>query len=1230
MQKTGNKLLSVLLALVLALGLLPAAALAAEEPHAHDGYTAWDSGTSLPATAGSFYLTKDVELPEESPTWTVPAGTVNLCLNGYGIKGYGIDYPGTDGSKNYPVIIVKSGATLNLYDCGTTTHTFSVSGGLATVGGAGDSFEGGYITGGFGGDNGGGVYINGNSTFNMYGGTILGNRATNGGAGVRVNQGTFNMYGGRVCYNTSNLAGGVRVKNSSTMALYDGKIDHNAATGGGSDAHKGHGGGILLDCGGVLNLNGGSIEANTASLLGDGVFVAGKTSKDAAGVLALSGDADSPASPEFSGNSVYLADGTRIRISGPVDQGVEIPVKTATKPSGDASLVITDGLSGYAASAVNFTSEDTGYRVLRKDGEAVLISSGTADAKVTVAADPAEGGTVLGGDVYVRNSTATVTATPNEGYEFVRWTKDGADVTETAESYEFTADGDISIVASFEKQSFTITWKDDNGETIDTATVEYGVVPTHEDPAKEADALHTYTFVGWKADDGNVYAPDKLPKATADAVYQATFSSADVLYKLTFVDYDCATELESSELLVGDPLSGYGGKTVTRENFTFAGWTTEPRIDCEFNYNETLPKDDPNRNDPDGEYAYVLFDFDSSVMPDQDLTLYPVFVRDRLEVHLVWEDDVTMPLGSDGKAQSPKFTVDLNETLRMEAMNEAQRPGYELLGWFTSGGVQWDGAWGVTPEYCDKDESGDPVRGEKPEKNYSYYIVTLTARWAPMPIPVYFDTEEDGAVSLGEILKLRSAPTKDGYIFDGWKDKNDGMHAAGEAFAFEDWSLAEDDKLTFTSVWEEKKTEADSTYTISFDTDGGSYIAAITAKAGDAIEKPADPTKSGYTFDGWSEEFPTAMPDHDMTLKAKWKAIQYKITFDTLGGSAVDPIEAESGASLTRPDDPEKDHYAFVDWHPAFPGTMPAKDLELTASWMPKEYTATFETGEGTFGDGEASITITGIYGSELKIPTPIAPEGYRFDGWDPEAPAYMPDDGPTFYAKYTKLESEDEPEPEPEPEPGAPRGGGIVPEPRDPGSGGKPGDQPAPGKRDNPFVDVGEKDYFNDAVTWAYENGITTGVDNTHFDPYGTASRGQMVTFLWRAAGSPAPKSAANPFSDISEGDFFYQAVLWAAEQGIAQGTGGGKFTPYAPVNRAQAAAFIYRYEQSRGGGFTGLWAFPLNYDDAADVPEYAYEAFCWLTMKGVINGADGKLMPLQPCLRGQIVTMLYRYFTV
>ena len=185
------------------------------------------------------------------------------------------------------------------------------------------------------------------------------------------------------------------------------------------------------------------------------------------------------------------------------------------------------------------------------------------------------------------------------------------------------------------------------------------------------------------------------------------------------------------------------------------------------------------------------------------------------------------------------------------------------------------------------------------------------------------------------------------------------------------------------------------------------------------------------------------------------------------------------------------------------------------------------------------------------------------------------------------------------------------------------------PEKAQLKFVDVPADAWYYNDVYWAVDKGITLGVDDTHFAPNAACTRAQFVTFLWRAAGKPAPTSAVNPFEDVKADAYYYEAVLWAVEKGVTKGTDATHFSPEKSVTRAEGITFLYRYEQTLGKGFTGLWAFQLDdYADAADVPDWAYEAFCWMVKEDICKGADGKLEPAALCPRCQVVALLARVF--
>ena len=176
-----------------------------------------------------------------------------------------------------------------------------------------------------------------------------------------------------------------------------------------------------------------------------------------------------------------------------------------------------------------------------------------------------------------------------------------------------------------------------------------------------------------------------------------------------------------------------------------------------------------------------------------------------------------------------------------------------------------------------------------------------------------------------------------------------------------------------------------------------------------------------------------------------------------------------------------------------------------------------------------------------------------------------------------------------------------------------------------NPFTDVPAGAYYEDAVVWAVGKNITTGMSATTFDPNGSCTRAQIVTFLWRAAGSPEPKTMKG-FDDVASKAYYAKAVAWAVENGITTGTSASKFSPNDPCTRTQAVTFLFRYAAANGMEAVTMQELLSGYADAASVPSYAVSAMNWALAAGILQGDGVKLMPNATCTRAQIVTFLYR----
>ena len=229
-------------------------------------------------------------------------------------------------------------------------------------------------------------------------------------------------------------------------------------------------------------------------------------------------------------------------------------------------------------------------------------------------------------------------------------------------------------------------------------------------------------------------------------------------------------------------------------------------------------------------------------------------------------------------------------------------------------------------------------------------------------------------------------PTKTGYTFAGWTGT--GLTAATQTVTIAKGSV---DNRSYTANWTINQ------YTITFDTDGGSAIAAITQDYNSAVTAPSAPTKTGYTFAGWDKEIPATMPAENITIKALWTINQYTITFDTDGGSAIAPITQDYNSAVTAPANPTKTGYTFAGWDKTIPTTMPAENITIKALWTINQYTITFDT-----DGGSAIAPITQDYNSAVTAPANPTKTGYTFTGWDKEIPATMPAENITIKATWS------------------------------------------------------------------------------------------------------------------------------------------------------------------------------------------------------------------------------------
>ena len=561
---------------------------------------------------------------------------------------------------------------------------------------------------------------------------------------------------------------------------------------------------------------------------------------------------------------------------------------------------------------------------------------------------------------------------------------------------------------------------------------------------------------------------------------------------------------------------------------------------------------------------------------------------------------------------------------------------------------------------------------------------TVTAIWEDIPVTYYtvtFDSAGGSTVTAQTIEAGQKAtkpadPTKDGFDFKGWT-------LNGSAY---DFNTAVNGNITLVATWEQQQVQP-TVYTVTFDSNGGSAVTAQSIEAGQKATKPADPTKDGYDFKGWTlngsaYDFNTAV-NGNITLVATWEQQQvvpttYTVSFAANGGTGTMADVTGISGEYTLPENgfTAPDGKQFKAW--SVDGNEKAvgdkitvtANTTVTAIWEAIEYTVTVSgsyasaSGAGEYAVGET----VNIYAGTKS--------GYTFNGWTSDdvtvlsassknASFVMPDKNVTVKANWTYNG-------------GGGGGGGYtyytikatagvngsisptgsvsVREGRDqiftitPDKGYAVSNVKIDGKsigavrsytfenvrrthtievifmkaNGNPqtgvFVDVATGSYYEDAVDWAVENGITKGTDDTLFSPDGICTRAQAVTFLWRAAGSPAAKSSTMPFTDVKAGSYYYDAVLWAVENGITKGTSDTMFSPDANCSRAQIVTFLWRSQKSPAAGTANPFA---------DVKSTAYyaDAVLWAVKEDITKGTTNTTFsPDADCTRAQIVTFLWR----
>ena len=559
-----------------------------------------------------------------------------------------------------------------------------------------------------------------------------------------------------------------------------------------------------------------------------------------------------------------------------------------------------------------------------------------------------------------------------------------------------------------------------------------------------------------------------------------------------------------------------------------------------------------------------------------------------------WEANAyTVTLNTNGgtinSGNVTEYTYGVGATL--PTAGDMTYTGHTFVGWYDN-----ENLTGSPVTAISNTETGNKEYWAKWEANT--YTVTLNTNGG---------TINSGNVTgytygVGATLPTADDMTYTGHTFVGWYDNENLTGDPVTAIGGTEMGNKE-----YWAKWEINQ------YTITVKPENGKADITITQDYGTPITAPADPTREGYTFAGWDKAIPATMPAENLTITAHWSLDTYSITYNLDGGTASgnpDFYTVESSTITLNP--PTRTGYTFIGWSGTdlsgsdnLTVTIPAGSIgnrSYIAHWSLNTYSITYDLDGGTALGNPDFYTVES---SAITLNEPTK-AGYVFTGWsgtdlvgednltvtipagsigDRRYTAHWEFD-PTIIAALNPTPNVD-------------------------------------------FLDVSRTDWFYYDVRYVCENGLMNGTSRNRFSPYGTATRGMLVTLLYRMENEPRCFGSA-AFSDVKPSAYYEKAVIWASQNGIVSGYTDGTFRPDAPVTREQLASILYRYTRYRGQDVSaGETTSFTGYGDAQTVSNYALPAMRWACGTGILQGANGKLNPSGLATRAQLAAMLHRYLT-
>ena len=852
-------------------------------------------------------------------------------------------------------------------------------------------------------------------------------------------------------------------------------------------------------------------------------------------------------------------------------------------------------------------------------------------------------------------TTITLTATPNEGYHLKEWEVMSGGVTIKDDKF-LMPNGNVEVKAIFEKDappaptdpakpsiSVIGTYTYNGSEHIatvngyDPATMDitgntgtdagdYTVSVTSK-TGKWVDGSTDAVTAAWSIGKATREAPDGLigvaPTTEGGSDGKITGVDATMEYRVeSETIYTACTGIEIENLPAGNYFVRYA-----EDNNHFAGTDAEvtvgegtPLSDCTITFNAGGGSGSMDSVTVKTGANYILPACGFTAPTDQEFKAWEIggteykvgdsyTVNGDIEIKALWKNRVITPttytvtVGNDGNGTgtaSPSTAA----AGTMISLTATPNEGYRFKEWqVISGGVA--------------------IKDDKflmPNDNVE--VKAIFEEDAP-PVPTEFTitvkTDGNGTAStshakavVGTEIRLTATP-KEGYHFKEWQVISGNVTIKDNKFTMPDGNVE------VKAIFEKDAPPAPTEFTITVKTDGNGTASASHAKAvvGTEIILTATP-KTGYHFKEWQvisggvtiKDNKFLMPSANVEVKAIFEMdappapTEFIVTFDGNGGtSSVSRMTTTDQKLTSLPSASRSGSYSFDGWYTKKNGgTEITTDTEFPADTTVYAHW-TYTGGGGSSGYSYYTIKATAGTGGSIS---PSGNVSVR-EGRD-QTFTITPDKG--YAVANVKIDGKSI---------GAVKSYTFENVSRTHTievifmkANGNP--------QTGVFVDVATGSYYEDAVDWAVENGITQGTDDTHFSPDGICTRAQAVTFLWRTAGSPKPETRAMPFTDVPVGSYYYDAVLWAVENGITKGTSDTTFSPNMTCSRAQIVAFLWRSEKSPAAGTANPFA---------DVKSTAYYAgaVLWAVKENITKGTTSTTFsPNADCTRAQIVTFLWR----